>query len=46
MKRLAAALLFLWLALGAAAAGAGELRPFTGDSLTAIRQTFAGRPSS
>lgn len=44
MKRLATALLFLWLALGAAAAGAGELRPFTGDSLTAIRQTFAGRP--
>lgn len=32
------------LALVAATASAGELRPFTGDSLPAIQQRFAGRP--
>lgn len=32
------------LALVAATASAGELRPFTGDSLPAIQQQFAGRP--
>jgi thiol-disulfide isomerase/thioredoxin len=37
-------LLALWLALGAAVAVAGELQPFTGDSLPAIKQKFAGRP--
>jgi thiol-disulfide isomerase/thioredoxin len=38
----------LWLAavlaLSAATAGAGELRPFTGESLPAIQKQFAGRP--
>jgi thiol-disulfide isomerase/thioredoxin len=32
------------LALAAATASAGELRPFTVDSLPAIQQQFAGRP--
>jgi thiol-disulfide isomerase/thioredoxin len=32
------------LALVTATASAGELRPFTGDSLPAIQQQFAGRP--
>ncbi|MBI4988693.1 MAG: TlpA family protein disulfide reductase [Rhodocyclales bacterium] len=31
-------------ALAAATASAGELRPFTGDSLPAIQKQFAGRP--
>jgi thiol-disulfide isomerase/thioredoxin len=37
-------LLCACLALGAASATAGELRPFTGDSLPAIKQQYAGRP--
>lgn len=41
MRRLAAILL---AGLLSAAAAAGELRPFTGDSLPAIKQQFAGRP--
>ncbi|MBM3985748.1 MAG: TlpA family protein disulfide reductase [Planctomycetes bacterium] len=32
------------LALATATASADELRPFTGDSLPAIKQQFAGRP--
>lgn len=32
------------LALAAATASAGELRPYTGDSLTSIKQQFVGRP--
>lgn len=32
------------LALAAASATAGELRPFAGDSLPVIKQQFAGRP--
>lgn len=44
MRRLALSLLTLWLALGAAAAAAGELQPFTGASLPAIQKQFAGRP--
>lgn len=43
MKRLVAALsAFCLVAIGSAAAG--ELQPFTGDSLPAIQQRFAGRP--
>ncbi len=44
MRRIAHAVFTLWLALGAGAAAAGELRPFTADSLPAIQQQFAGRP--
>lgn len=44
MRRLAAVLAALWLAFAAAPAAAGELHPFTGDSLPAIREQFAGRP--
>ncbi len=38
------ACLAVLLALAAATSSAGELRPFTTDSLAAIRQQFAGRP--
>lgn len=44
MKRLPTTLLALWLAFGAVVAAAGELHPFSGDSLPAIKQEFAGRP--
>lgn len=44
MRRLGVSLLALWLTLGAPAASAGELHPFTSDSLPAIRQQHAGRP--
>ncbi len=44
MKRLPATLLTLWLAFGASVATAGELHPFSGDSLPAIKQEFVGRP--
>ena len=44
MKRFSAILFALWLVLGAGAAVAGELQPFTGESLPAIKQQFAGRP--
>lgn len=44
MKRIAQAVFTLWLALGAACALAGELRPFAADSLPAIQKQFAGRP--
>lgn len=37
-------LLCACLAFGTASATAGELRPFAGDSLSAIQQQFAGRP--
>ena len=43
MKRLAT-ILSLWLALGPGAAAAGELHPFTVNSLPAIQKQFAGRP--
>ncbi len=36
--------LFVLLAFAATGAAAGELRPFTGDSLTQIQRQFAGRP--
>ncbi len=44
MKRVVPAVCALWLAFAAAVACAGELRPFTGDSLPAIQKQFAGRP--
>lgn len=44
MKRVAHAVLTLWLAFGAASALGGELRPFAADSLPAIHKHFAGRP--
>lgn len=44
MRRLGISLLTIWLLLGASAACAGELNPFTSDSLPAIRQQHAGRP--
>jgi thiol-disulfide isomerase/thioredoxin len=44
MRRLGISLLTIWLVLGASAACAGELHPFTSDSLPAIRQQHAGRP--
>lgn len=44
MKRTAHAVIMLWLVFGAACALAGELRPFTADSLPAIQKRLAGRP--
>lgn len=44
MKHIVHAVFTLWLALGAACALAGELRPFAADSLPAIQKQFAGRP--
>lgn len=44
MRRLGISLLALWLLFGAPAVSAGELHPFTSDSLPAIRQQHAGRP--
>ena len=44
MKRIAQVVFTLWLTLGVAYAFAGELRPFTADSLPAIQKQFAGRP--
>jgi len=46
VRRLALSLLTLWLALGAAAAAAGELQPFNRRHLPAIQKQFAGVPSS
>jgi len=43
VRRIVHAVFTLWLAFGAAFALAGELRPFTADSLPAIQQQFAGR---
>jgi thiol-disulfide isomerase/thioredoxin len=44
VRRFAAVLAALSLAFAAAPAAAGELHPFTGDSLPAIQKQFAGRP--
>lgn len=44
MRRIAQAVCALWLVLGTAPVLAGELRPFTADSLSAIQTQFAGRP--